>query len=282
MAPLALATITACATDGTDVESSTADDAAAKWEAFRANPPMTWTAFRATVDREADAPYRFIVDGDIALNSEAELRAHYDRWLEQQFDASIGGSALTVLTSLGADVIWPTAQRDNLTYCVSNKFGSRKAAMVTAMGQATKSWSDRIGVTFRYVPAQDANCTSSNNNVLFNVSLSTTGSFFGMAFFPNDARASRQLLVTSSAFTTTAGGRDLQGILRHETGHILGFRHEHIHIDCTGEGPEDSRLLTSYDVNSVMHYPQCRPSGTGGYRQTALDYQGAASLYGAR
>lgn len=283
MAPLALATITACATDGAEVESSTTgDDVAARWEAFRANPPVTWEVFRATAEREADAPHRFIVDGDLALSSEAELRAHYDAWLEQEFDASLGGSALTVLTALGADVIWPAAQRNNLTYCVSNGFGSRKAAMVTAMGQATKSWSDRIGVTFRYVPAQDASCTSSNPNVLFNVGLSSTGSFFGVSFFPNDTRSNRQLLVTSAAFTTTSGGRDLQGILRHETGHILGFRHEHIHISCTGEGPADSRQLTSYDVNSIMHYPQCRPSGTGGYRQTALDFSGAASLYGAR
>mgnify|MGYP003379284695 CR=1 FL=1 len=39
--------------------------------------------------------------------------------------------------------------------------------------------------------------------------------------------------------------------------------------------------MTSYDVNSVMHYPQCRPSQTGGYRQSALDELGATMLYGA-
>jgi hypothetical protein len=242
---------------------------------------MTWEVFRAGVERAPGADDRFIVDGDIQVSGEAELRDHYDAWLEQEFDATIGGSALTVLTALGADVIWPAAQRNNLTYCISDGFGARKATVVTAMDQATRSWSNRIGVTFRYIPAQDATCTSANTNVLFNVRL-VSASFFGSAFFPNSSRASRELQLTSAAFTTTSGGRDLQGILRHETGHILGFRHEHIHITCTGEGPTNGRLLTSYDVNSVMHYPQCRPSGTGGYRQTARDFSGAASLYGAR
>ena len=281
LASLLLAPIAACTDDPT--VSSTADDTEAQWQEFQAHPPMTWEAFRATAQRGPDAPgagVRYIVDGDLQLPEES-LRAHYDAWLRQEFDASAGGSALSVLTSLGADVIWPAAQRNNLTYCISNGFGSRKAAVVTAMDQATRSWSDRIGVTFRYVPAQDATCTNANTNVVFNVRL-VSASFFGSAFFPNDARASRELQLTSAAFTTQAGGRDLQGILRHETGHILGFRHEHIHITCTGEGPGDSRLLTAYDVNSVMHYPQCRPSGTGGYRQTALDFAGAASLYGAR
>jgi serralysin len=280
VASLALAAIAGCVTDSPPL-SSTSDDAAVKWEEFRAHPPMTWEAFRASVENAPGDPGRFIVDGDIILSGEAELRAHYDAWLEQEFDATTGGSALTVLTALGADVIWPVARRNNLTYCISNGFGARKAAVVTAMNQATTSWSSRIGVTFSYLPAQDATCTNTNNNVLFNVRL-VSASFFGSAFFPNSARAGRELQLTSAAFTTTAGGRDLQGILRHETGHILGFRHEHIRITCTGEGPADSRALTSYDVNSVMHYPQCRPSGTGGYRQTARDFTGAASLYGAR
>src|SRR5262249_50192952 len=40
-------------------------------------------------------------------------------------------------------------------------------------------------------------------------------------------------------------------------------------------------LSSSTDVNSVMYYPQCRPSQGGGFRQTTLDYQGANQLYGS-
>lgn len=268
----------ACTDDGP--ETSEVNDAFAGWEEFRANPPIAWEAFRAGVDREQSEPYRFIVDGDLVLSSEQALRDYYDAWLRQEYSGTIGGSELSVLNVLGADVIWPVNRRNNLTYCVSNSFGTRKAQVVSTLARATRSWSDRVAVQFRYVPAQDANCTSANNNVLFNVS-PVSASYFAAAFFPNSPRADRQLLITSAAFTTTAGGRDFEGILRHETGHVLGFRHEHIRITCTGETTANSRQVNRYDVNSVMHYPQCRPSGTGGYRQTALDFSGAVSLYGA-
>ena len=281
----------ACATESAHppATSETTDvkDGSPTWEEFRANPPVTWKEFRSQVHRETFAPYPFIVDGDIALYDEAALRNHYEAWLADAYAGmSSSGSALTVRNILGADILWSGSQKNSLTYCISNAFGTKKAAVVATMGLATRSWSDRVAVKFSYRFDQDAACTSTNNNVIFNVTPTTSTSFFALSFFPDDARANRQLLISDDAFTTNSGGRDFQGILRHETGHILGFRHEHIHITCTGEGEVndqgklDSRQVTSYDVNSVMHYPQCRPSGTGGYRQTVLDFSGATSLYG--
>lgn len=269
-----------CAYDDSVEVTEAGDSAGPSWDEFRAHPPMTWEAFRAATPRESFAPHRYIVDGDIVISDEDELRAHYMEWLAQEYDDTTGrGSALTVRRVLGADVLWSVSDRFNLTYCISNAFGANKPAVVTAMDLATRSWSDRIAVRFTYRAGEDAACTAANTNVTFNVS-PVTESYFAAAFFPDDVRANRQLLITSAAFTTTAGGRDLQGILRHETGHILGFRHEHIWITCTGETTSEARQVTSYDVNSVMHYPQCRPSGAGGYRQTATDFAGAASLYG--
>ena len=271
--------LAACATEGAPSLSETG--AGNSWDEFRARPPVSWDEFRASAHRQSFAPYPYIVDGDIALYDEQALRRHYDAWLADAYASQAGnGSALTVRNVMGADVIWPSSGRNALTYCISNSFGQNKANVVAALGRATRSWSDHAGVRFIYRPDQDAACTSTNNNVVFNVGPSASPDFFAVSFFPDDARTNRQLLITDAAFTTTAGGRDLQGILRHETGHILGFRHEHIHINCTGESTVDSRQVTSYDVNSVMHYPQCRPSGTGGYRQTVLDFAGAMSLYG--
>jgi serralysin len=237
-------------------------------------PSITWEQFRSSVDREPWEGGAFIVDGDIRLFGEEALSEFYNTWIDQ------AAGKLTVGHVMGADVIWPSSQRFMLTYCISNNFGTRKPEIVTAMQQATASWSDVIAVGFEYRSGEDSNCTNNNNNVLFNVRL-VNATYFASAFFPDSTRAARELLVTESAFTTNAGGRDLQGILRHEVGHVLGFRHEHIHITCTDEGPAEGRQVTSYDVNSVMHYPQCRPSGTGGYRQTALDFKGAITLYGA-
>ena len=252
------------------------------WDEFRANPPVTWQAFRGSVAREPLAPHRFIVDGDITLSDENQLWNHYQAWLAQEYAATVpGGEALTVRNVLGADIIWHYPQNYGLTYCISNQFNTRKSTVIDAMDRATRSWSDKISVGFSYRSDQDATCDSANTNVLFNVN-PTIADFFAASFFPDSARSDRQLLITDSAFTTTDGGRDFEGILRHETGHILGFRHEHIILNnCTGESAADSRQVTSYDVNSVMHYPQCRPSGSGGYRQTTLDYLGAAKLYGS-
>lgn len=238
-------------------------------------PLITWEEFRSSVQQEPWEGGAYIVDGDIRLFGERELREFYERWVDQE------AGQLTVRHVLGADVLWPNPQRFQLTYCISDNFGARKPEIVMAMQQATTSWSEVIAVQFEYRPDQDVNCTNANNTVMFNMRL-VSANYFASAFFPDSPRSQRELLVTEAAFTTNAGGRDLQGIMRHEVGHILGFRHEHIHITCTGEGTTESREVTSYDVNSVMHYPQCRPSGTGGYRQTALDFEGAIALYGAR
>jgi hypothetical protein len=233
-----------------------------------------WEEFRATVHHEDFEHGVFIVDGDIPISDETELRQYYDTYVAQVTQS------LTVRNVMGADIIWQGGNRLDLTYCVSNGFGTRKATVVSEMQAATRSWSARAGVGFRYVPEEDFRCNAQNTNVLFDVSPSSDLSYFARAFFPDDSRQERRLLITDAAFTTTAGGRDFQGILRHELGHTLGFRHEHIWLACTGESTSESRQVTAYDEFSVMHYPQCRTTGAGGYRQTETDYRGAISLYG--
>jgi hypothetical protein len=236
--------------------------------------PQSWEEFRAAVHRESFEHGVFIVDGDIPISDETELRTYYDTHVAQL------NQALTVKNVLGADILWREGNRFNLTYCISNGFGARKATVVSEMQAATQSWSARIGVGFRYVPEEDFRCDAQNTNVLFDVSPSGDWNYFARAFFPDDSRPTRRLLITNEAFTTTAGGRDFQGILRHELGHALGFRHEHIWWACTGESTSDARQVTTYDEFSVMHYPQCRTVNAGGYRQTETDYRGAISLYG--
>jgi serine protease len=132
-----------------------------------------------------------------------------------------------------------------------------------------------------YVSAQDANCTPTNANVVFDVNpINAGGQFLARAFFPANSRAGRNVAIDGSSF---GAGQNLVGILRHELGHTLGFRHEHTRPE-SGTCFEDNswRSLTVYDSSSVMHYPQC--NGTGSFDSlalTALDKQGAVAIYGA-
>jgi serralysin len=255
-----------------------------------------WEAFKQAAVMISDTPVpRYVFGGDMVAIGEDGLRREYERYFGTHAGAAggaagvgVASSPLTVDHVNGADVLLQKRYSDSsggrheLTYCIqrSTFTGTELAALEPALTAAAASWSDVVNVSFRHVASQDASCGDGNTNVFFNVRNMTGNAFFGLGFFPADPRSARQLLVFDAAFTTNAGGRDLEGILRHETGHILGFRHEHVWIACTEETIDDGRLVTAYDVDSVMHYPQCRPSLSGGYRQSKRDYEGAVKLYG--
>jgi hypothetical protein len=109
------------------------------------------------------------------------------------------------------------------------------------------------------------------------------GDYLARAFFPDEPRAARNVLIDESSFQLAPPPEKLQlaGILRHELGHTLGFRHEHTRPE-SGTCFEDSnwRPLTSYDAFSVMHYPQCNGLGDWSLVLTPRDMAATACLYG--
>jgi len=225
-----------------------------------------------------------IVEGDIPVFSEAALRELYQRLIG-------GGQALSVMHSDSADAIWDRTKRFDLGYCVSDTFGERKADVVTAMAEATADWESIAHVRFRYAPEHDGRCNSRNVQVLFDVSPAPEFAFYlARAFFPNSLdRAERQVLINVPAMDDAladpgfAGKLTMRGVLRHELGHVLGFRHEHIRPEnseaffCRED--EDFRPLTEYDAKSVMHYPQCDGEGDWSLAFTPFDEQGARFFY---
>jgi hypothetical protein len=229
--------------------------------------------FEASTYREDFEGGVYIVNGDTPVIDKKALK---EFWESLHADQS-----LIVNTSGGADTKWSDTQKLNLTYCISNNFGSNKTKVVNAMEQGTGAWESVANVNFTYNSSQDANCTASNSSVTFDIRPVSGQSYVARAFFPNNPRSSRNILIDSQAFGNL-GVWTLKGVLTHELGHTLGFRHEHTRPEA-GTCFEDNnwRPLTTYDGSSVMHYPQCNGTQNGDLVITSKDAAGAASLYGA-
>jgi hypothetical protein len=105
------------------------------------------------------------------------------------------------------------------------------------------------------------------------------GSFIAQSFFPGDAWNRRILLVDPSYFSLHDDTFTGRGVMRHELGHIIGFRHEQIR-GVKGCAIEDGywKSLTKYDPHSVMHY-FCGGGGSPKLEISHLDQEGLKLLY---
>ena len=235
------------------------------------NSGITFEEWAETVYKDADGVY--IVNGDVPIADERALREFFINHVQE--------GALVVHQSGGVDAKWSDQQKTNITYCVSTSFGNNYQKMVSAMAAAAGAWEAAANVKFVYVSAEDGACTASNSKVVFDVRPVSGQQYLARAFFPNQSRSTRNVLVDSSAFGSL-GVWTLEGIMRHELGHVLGFRHEHTRPEA-GKCFEDNsiRPLTDYDSKSVMHYPQCNGTQSGDLVLTDKDKAGASSLYGA-
>lgn len=235
--------------------------------------------FLGTVYREPRGG-KYIVDGDTPITDIKHLREFFERKVQKAGRPKAG---LAVMNVGGVDVVWNDTEKESLTYCVSTAFGARHAPVVAAMESASGSWEAVTDVNFAHDSGQDGGCSASNDQVLFDVRPVSGADYLARAFFPKDPRAERNVLIDDSAFDLDPNGKlTLAGILRHELGHVLGFRHEHTRPEA-GECFEDDnwRPLTDYDAFSTMHYPQCNGAGDWSLALTARDRSGAACLYGA-
>jgi len=238
---------------------------------------MTYEEFRQDVFQEPDTGV-FIAFGDEAFENEAQLREAFE-----QASSGLGESqdGLAILHGGGRDVKWSPAIAQNLYYCVSTEFGSRYNEVVAAMNTAAISWENSgARINFIHASSQDRNCNPNNNNVIFDVrQVNVNRQYYARAFYPDYGRHARSILLDVSAFNPRFIP-SLGGLLRHELGHVLGFRHEHTRPEArTCFENNNWRGLTPYDRGSAMHYPQC--GGTNGYlfKLTEWDRQGARIAY---
>lgn len=193
-------------------------------------------------------------------------------------------SALLGLVQNGRIVRW--GQGVVLSYrIVRNTFTSQQRydLVRTNMQIATREWEETCGVKFEYREDLDSATGVGPAGALFAVrSIDAGGAFIAAAFFPNDPINRRRVLIDPSYFSSDLR-YDRIGILRHELGHVLGFRHEHIRSNapaaCPDEPEFDTIALTDYDPQSVMHY-FCGDVGSRDLRISRLDRVGAQQVYG--
>ena len=244
---------------------------------------LTWDEFKAQAYQEPDTGM-YIVNGDEVAENVDVLWNSYQGYLRsveaaQNHEAGLASieQGLIVNRVNGQDDKWSTSQAQNLTYCINQSaFGSRYSAVVSAMNSATGAWEATANVNFIHVSSQDGNCKGHSGTV-FSVTQVCRGQYLARAFFPSTSK--RQILIDCTSFGNISPW-SLAGVLRHELGHTIGFRHEHTRPE-SGTCFEDNnwRALTAYDSSSVMHYPQCNGTNNGDLNLTNLDKSGAHSLY---
>ena len=230
----------------------------------------------------------YIVEGDLLLDEDKLLQYAGERAaLEAQREAGFVDPPQRLLgmtDNQGRKVRWKKGLV--LTYTVKKDTFTapgRYEKVVDAMRAATADWEAICGVNFRHVSALDDGSASDGETALFTVEeVNTRGQLIAAAFFPTDPPHERRVIIDPVFFSNDLGFNPV-GVLRHELGHVLGFRHEHIRSGappiCPDEPLGNTIELTDYDPQSVMHY-FCGGVGDRELRITEIDRQGAQLLYG--
>lgn len=233
----------------------------------------------------------FVTEGDL-LRTEQELEgdvkaARRDRIVRatgKTPQVVFGPELVAALKPNGTRDFW-AADRRTLTYAIdrSSFKDPKQAALVeTHIKAAIADWmaactaAQNCGLQFVF--RNDAK-PSHNDNTFIVKRVNAKGAFIAAAFFPSYPSARRFVHIDPSFFTTTY---DKIGVLRHELGHVLGYRHEHIRdiLGCKLEGTQ-WLPITPYDPHSVMHY-LCGGGGTLSLQLTDVDKLGHVKAYGGQ
>lgn len=236
-------------------------------------------AVRAFLENLPKADGLYVIEGDI-LMTEQEV-------VQQYLTTRVADGKLKPGPELKINVL-PSGALDRydrthrtLTYALDRRTFADDASF-QAVGRnvalATIAWENACtscAVSFRRMKAHDPAPTHSLVNFIVR-NVDVGGNYIAAAFFPHEAPSRRFLNLDRSYYSTPY---DKVGVIRHELGHVLGYRHEHI-AGIPGCYMEDSnwKSLTSYDRKSVMHY-FCGGGGSLELTLTPTDIAGHRVAY---
>jgi hypothetical protein len=238
----------------------------------------------------------YLVEGDITLSKEELHDYCYNRLYSTLYD-SAGYfkkreiNEFTVSTIDGMREVWPQGKK--LTYAVlRHSFPDQQSydSTILYMKDAAADWMTACNIQFEHLHQFDTipiDADPVDPVVFFVQYYRSSRNYIAKAFFPFDADFLRKVLLQPAFFSPNLTV-SRTGILRHELGHVLGARHEHIwskEEKCKGEsvisGFRGAVQLTEYDPYSVMHY-LCNRSDTSALKLTDFDKKGIQILYGKK
>ncbi|OAI01741.1 hypothetical protein A1353_00545 [Methylomonas methanica] len=222
-------------------------------------------AFAKLLPKHGD---RYVVDGDV-LVTDRQLVGYL---MEHSAPAAPVKGELIVNIADGHLDKWGRDERI-LTYQIDTAgFGDKTDMVRKNLAAAAKEWTNacgkKCGIRFQEHTGE--------GEPTFKVRKVSGAPFIAAAFFPSTAPIDRVLEVDDQYFTTTF---DKVGVFRHELGHVLGYRHEHIQgiPGCKQEGGE-RKAITPYDGKSVMHY-LCGGAGNPKLTLSSQDKDGHTQNY---
>lgn len=226
----------------------------------------------------------YVLEGDLLMTRE-DVRWHLGR-LEKTPVATLDYAARKLDDKLLANKpgkkwsFWDWSHR-HLTYSVNKSSfagnDARYARVVREIAAAAKDWAEvcpSCNLTFEHLPRDEQANLEPGGDLTFVVEYDRTrSSVLASAFSPD--QPARRFRVMDRWFRETKAST---GILRHELGHILGYRHEYIDSPsaCASEDGSWERL-TEPDSESVMHFFCGR--GTSEMRLSDRDREGHTRLY---
>jgi hypothetical protein len=228
----------------------------------------------------------YLAEGDMLINPNEFGRELFSRQKLEFASINIGNVSCLTGERIGDTIIkWKNMP---IKYSVVyNSFENPQdyVKIVNLMSQATSDWEKTCGVKFEYLSQFDNALQSyqTSPQIDFTIIESTGNYFYAVAFTPTSPLEDRKLRIDKSFYRAPY---NKIGILRHEIGHILGFKHEHMDKSapkvCKSRFAEimpDTFQINEYDSLSVMHY-FCGGKGSEMLKITDTDTKGAQVFYG--